>query len=172
MRAVAFILTLLAALLLALGLALSGLSAWTVALALLFALWVFFSLRRTSWAATLGFGLVCAFAIAGVFYQYQISGVGINFALLLPPVLLALAGYDLAELEARLKISGELDESYLSRLRRYYLRLGMLILFGAGLAVFGYTWKTPLSFVWMVTLSIFGALGLAGMARILLNRQD
>jgi len=91
---------------------------------------------------------------------------------LLPPVLLALAGYDLAELEARLKISGELDESYLSRLRRYYLRLGMLILFGAGLAVFGYTWKTPLSFVWMVTLSIFGALGLAGMARILLNRQD
>jgi hypothetical protein len=172
MRAVAFILTLLAALLLALGLALSGLFVWNAALALLLALWVFFFLRRASWAATLGFGLVCAFAVAGVFYRYQLSGAGMDFALLLPSVLLALAGYDLAELEARLKISGELDESYLSRLRRYYLRLGLLILLGAGLAVFGYAWKTPLSFVWMVTLSIFGALGLAGMARILLSRQD
>lgn len=172
MRIIAFTLTILAAVLLATGLLVSGLFVWAGMLGPFFVLWAFFSLRRASWAAASGFALICAFTVGGVYAQYQLAGAQINFAFLLPPVLLALAGYDLAELSARLEISGELDDSYLSHLRRYYFRLGLLILTGAGLAVLGYIWKTPLSFVWMVALAIFGALSLGAVAQILLNRQD
>lgn len=172
MRTIAFVLTILAAVLLAIGLAVSGLFAWAGALGLLCAFWAFFFLRRVAWAAALGFALVCAFAVGSVWGQYQLTGAQINFAFLLLPVLLALAGYDLAELSVRLDEAGELDDSYVFHLRRYYLRLGLLILLGAGLAILGYAWKTPLSFVWMVVLAIFGALSLGAMAQNLLNRQD
>lgn len=156
---------------LVMGLALGGLFVLAGALVLMAALWAFFFLRGDSWAAALGFGLVCAFALAGVLAQDPLTGIGINFALLLIPVLLAVAGYDLAELQARLLVSGELDESYASRLRGYYVRLGLVVLAGAGLALLGYAWKISIPFVWMVAFAIFGALGLGLMARILLNRQ-
>jgi len=46
MRTIAFVLTILAAVLLAIGLAVSGLFAWAGALGLLCVFWAFFFLRR------------------------------------------------------------------------------------------------------------------------------
>ncbi|MFO7584122.1 MAG: hypothetical protein R6W69_05270 [Anaerolineales bacterium] len=171
-RALSFTLTAVAAVLLALALTLAGLFLHALALALTAGLWAYWFHRQNAKSAALGFGMIGAFAILGGFASIDGTGVQLNFYLLLSSVLLVLAGYDLADLHSLLQKLGEHESEQSSRVRQHYIRLGLVLFVGLIMGILGFNWQLSLSFGWIVSLALFGTLGLGIMVRFLLNGQE
>jgi hypothetical protein len=169
-RALSFTLTVISTVLLALALALAGLLLHALGLALTAGLWAYWFHRRDEKSAVLGFGMIGAFAILGGFASIDGAGVQLNFYLLLSSVLLALAGYDLADLHSLLQKLGENESGQSSRVHQHYIRLGLVLFVGLILGILGFNWQLSLSFGWIVSLALLGVLGLGIMVRFLLNR--
>ena len=172
-RALSFTLTAVATVLLALTLALAGLFLHALALALMAGLWAYWFHRQDAKSAALGFGMIGAFAILGGIASLETTGGGlINFYLLLLSVLLALAGYDLADLHNLLQKLEESEANQSHRIRQHYTRLGLVLFIGLILGILGFNWQISLSFGWIITLALLGTLGLGIMIRFLLNSQE
>jgi hypothetical protein len=172
LRALSFTLTAAATVLLALGLALAGLLLHALALVLTAGLWAYWFYRQNTNSAALGFGMIGAFAILGGFANLETGGAELNFYLLLVSVLLALAGYDLADLRNLLQKLDESEVNQTRRIRQHSLRLGLVLVVGLILSIVGFNWQIPLSFGWIISLAVLGALGLGLMVRFLLNQQE
>lgn len=169
LRRLSFFLTTGAAILLLAAHLLAGF-AWTAILFVAgFAFWAFSFWRKFAWAAWTVFALIGAFSLLAFF---SLDGQPVNFYLLLSSVLLALAGYDLADLESRLGLVGESEAGHAERIRKHYTRLGLVLAGGFFLAVVSFNWEISLSFGWVVGLALLAALGLGSLARILISRQD
>jgi hypothetical protein len=134
--------------------------------------WGYAFWRRLTWAAPLGLGLVGFFAILGVLLEQQDALAGLNFYLLLLSVLLALAGYDLSDLDLRWRIAGLAESAQGERLRHHGIRLGLVLLAGFGLALLAYSWDISLQFGWLTILALLGVFGLGFMIYTLLNNQS
>ncbi len=172
LRAQSFTLTAAAAVLLALALALAGLLLHALALILTAGLWAYWFYRQKTNSAALGFGMIGAFAILGGFANLGTGGAELNFYLLLVSGLLALAGYDLADLSSLLQKLGESEFNQTRRIRQHSLRLGLVLVFGLILGIVGFNWQISLSFGWIISLALLGALGLGLMVKFLLENQE
>jgi len=171
-RALSFALTVAASAILALALALAGLTLHVIALLLATSLWGYWLNRKDPKSSSLGFGMIVAFAILGGFASLDGTGIQMNFYLLLSSVLFALAGYDLADLHGLLQKLGENESGQSSRVRQHYLRLGLALLTGLILGILGFNWQVSLPFGWMAVLALLGTLGLGLMVHFLLERQE
>jgi hypothetical protein len=172
LRAISFTLTAVATVLLALALALAGLLLHALALVLTAGLWAYWFYRQNTNFAALGFGMIGAFAILGGFASLDGAGVQLNFYLLLSSVLLALGGYDLADLHSLLQKLGENESEQSSRVRQHYTRLRLVLFAGLILGILGFNWQLSLTFGWIVSLALLGTFGLGIMVRFLLNGQE
>jgi hypothetical protein len=169
LRRLSFSLTSGAAALLLAGLLLAG-AFWHAALLLAgFALWAFAFWRKLAPAARAGFALIGAFSLAAFFTE---TGQPANFYLILVSILLSLAAYDLADLDARLSVIGEPATEQTERIRQHFIRLGLVLSAGLVLAVVGFNWKIALEFGPVVALGLLTALGLGFLARTLISMQD
>ena len=172
LRALSFTLTAAASVLLALALALAGLLLHALALALTAGLWAYWFYRQNTNSTALGFGMIGAFAILSGFANLGTGGAELNFYLLLVSGLLALAGYDLADLSSLIQKLGESEFNQTRRIRRHSLRLGLVLVFGLILSIVGFNWQISLSFGWIISLALLGALGLGLMVKFLLENQE
>ncbi|PKN93456.1 MAG: hypothetical protein CVU44_08885 [Chloroflexi bacterium HGW-Chloroflexi-6] len=169
-RILAFIFSLVSAALLVLAFVLADLLWPAVLLGLFFAYLTYSFLRLASWVNTAGFVAIFVFVGFGILGGYQSSDQTINFYLLLFSVLFSLAGWDLADFDARLRSSDSVDLPHSIRVR-HYVRLGLALLTGLILALLAYHWKLSLQFGWLTILALLGAIGLGFMIYMLLNNQ-
>lgn len=133
------------------------------ALFVLFLLWAVGVSRRWDWVHTPALYLVFGGAAAGLFLD-------LNPVLLFAGAFLSLAGWDLANFSARLRLAGPgADAAGLQS--RHFLRLGLALGFGAAAVLAALGLHLRLSFGWAAALSLLAALGLGRLVRSLLKRE-
>ena len=160
-RTLLFISNALAAILTALALLPGGHSWLALVVILCFCFWIYGYSRRWGWAATLN--LFIAFGILAIAFLLNPGS-----ALLYPAVFLSLAGWDLAGLDARLRLAGgEEDQSRIQT--RHLLRLGATLAVGAALVWVALTFQLKPIFEWIAILAVLAAWGLGRLVHRLLK---
>jgi hypothetical protein len=167
----AFVLPVLAAVLLAAAYLLAGLPWPALALVLFFLYWGYSFFRQKGWVAASGLLAIFGFASAGIAWASQVSGRELTFPLVLASVLFALSGWDLAALDARTRRAGAVEQIRQIE-ARHYARLGLALAFGLALALLALNLKIDLSFGWALVVVLLAVLGLAILVRALLQNQD
>ncbi len=147
----------------ALAFLLGGQGWLALALVLIGAAWWVATRRQGNGAGSLGLFAVFGFAAAGFLMH-------VTPVLLFLAALLALAGWDLAGMEARLQLAD--PEEDLNPLRkRHYLRLGVTLGVGAVLVAAALVVHLRLSFEGIALLAILAAWGIGQVIARLLTRE-
>lgn len=130
---------------------------------LLVLFWILSLRRGWDWFFTPGMLLLFGLLAAGLFLD-------LTPALLYPAAFLALAGWDLADFAARLRLAGPGDD--LAGLQKRHLRrLGLTLGAGAGLLLLALALDLRISLGWMAALAIVAVWGLGQLARGLLKKE-
>lgn len=130
---------------------------------LLFCFWLYTFLRRWTWTSTLHLFVSFGFIAVGFFLDLEP-------ATLFPAAFLSLAGWDLAGLDARLRLV-ESGEETAGLETRHLVRLGLVLVVGAALVWLALTIQLKLTFEWIAVLAIFAAWGLGRLVYRLLKGE-